>query len=71
MSKLKLKVNDEVVRDSTEIVSTFNDHFSGVEQVLHVINPYLPDDPTANVKQVRKSFIFWNTDAKEVYNIIL
>ena len=49
--KLKLKVNDELVTDSTEIASTFNNHFSSVTQVLNANIPNLPDDPTANVKE--------------------
>ena len=69
--KLKLKVNDELVTDSTEIASTFNNHFSSVAQVLNANIPNLPDDPTANVKRVRNSFVFLDTDAEEIYNIIL
>ena len=45
-----MKVNDELVTDSTEIASTFNNHFSSVAQVLTANISNLPDGPTANVK---------------------
>ena len=37
-SKLKLKLNDELLTDTTEIASTFNNHFSNVAQVLNANN---------------------------------
>ena len=68
--KLKLKVNDEIVIDSTEIASKFNNHFSSVAQILNAIVPNLSDDPTANVERLRISFVFLNTEAEEIYNVI-
>ena len=64
--KLKMKVNNEIVTCSTEIASTFNNSFSSVAQVLKVNIPYWPDDQTANVKRIRKSVVFLNTDAEGV-----
>ena len=69
--KFKLKVNDDFFTDSTEIASSFNNHFSSVPRVLNANIPNFPDDPTANVKRIRNSFVFLNTDAAEIYNIIL
>ena len=69
--KLKLKVKDELVTDSIEIASTFNNHFSSVAQVLNTNIPNLPDDPTANVKRIRNSFVFLNAVSEEVYNILV
>ena len=54
--KLIWKINDKLVTDSTEIVSTFNNHFSSVAQVLNANIPTLPDDQTANVKRIRNYF---------------
>ena len=68
--KVKLKVNDELVTDSTEIISAFNNHFSSFTQALNANLSNMPDDPTANVKPIRNSF-FLNTDAEEIYFIIL
>ena len=63
---LKLNVYDELFTYSTEIASTFNNHFSSVAQALNANIPNLPDDPTANVERIRNSFVFLNTDAKEI-----
>ena len=56
--KLKLKVKEESLTDSTEIASTFNNHFSSVAQVLNANIPNLSDDPTANVKRIRTPLFF-------------
>ena len=70
-SKFKLKVNDELFTDSTDIASILINHFSSVAQVLNANIPNFPDDLTANVKRIRNSFVFLNTDAEEIYKIIL
>ena len=49
----------------------FNNNFSSVAQVLNESIPYLPDDTTASVKIIRKSFVVSDTDAEEFYNIFL
>ena len=46
--------------------STSNNHFSSVAQALKANIPNLPDDPTANVKRIRISFFFLNTDAEKL-----
>ena len=56
---------------TTEIASTINKHFSSVTQVLNVYFPSLTDDSTANLKIIRNTFVFLNTDAEEMYNITL
>ena len=57
--KLKLKVNDEIVTDSTETFSTFNDNIFSVEQVMNTNILNLPDDLTANMNRIRNSFVFF------------
>ena len=61
--KVKLKVNDELVTDSTEIASTFN------AQVLNENILNFPDDPKDNLKRIRNCFVFSNTEADQIYNI--
>ena len=64
--QIKLKVYDGLVTSSTEITSTFNNHFYSVALVRNVNSPSLPDDPTAYVKIMKNSFIFLNTVADEI-----
>ena len=49
--KLKLKVNDKLVSDSTEISSAFNKHFSSVAQILNANVPSLDDEQKVNIKK--------------------
>ena len=69
--KHKLKVNAELVTVPTKIASTFSDHFSSVAQVRNAVIPTLPDDPAANIRRMRKSFVFLNCQPEEINNIIL
>ena len=67
----KLKVNDQIATGSTETASTLNNQFSSVAHILNANIPKLSDNLTADAKQIRSSFVFLNTEAKEFYDIIL
>ena len=69
--QLKLKVNDDIITDSSTIASKFNTHFAEVAPSLDANIPRLSDDPVANTQAVSNSFVFYNTIAEEVYKIIL
>ena len=53
------------------ITSTFKTHFTEVAPSLDANIPRLPDDPGANIQAISNSFVFRNTNAEEVYKIIL
>ena len=69
--KLKLKVNDTLITDSTELASILKNLFSSVAQVLDANIPSLPDDPTSNERKIRNSLAFINNHSGENYNIML
>ena len=69
--RLKLKLKYELLTDSTGKASTFINHFISVAQVLNANIYSLPDNPTGIVKRKRSFFVFLNSDAEEIGNIIL
>ena len=69
--KLKLKVIDDITTYSSTIASTFNAHFAEVAPSLDANIPRLTDDPISYIPAISNSFVFCNTDAEEIYKIIL
>ena len=54
----------------TEIAFKFNNNLSSVAQGLKSNIPFLPDEPTFNVKMI-SSFVFLDTDSEEFRSIIV
>ena len=69
-TQLKLKADGHVITEPSSLASTFNNHFSGVARALDANIPVLNDSPITNVRSNPNSFVFRNTDAAEITNII-
>ena len=59
-SQMKLKVNDDIITDSSTIVSATYIHFSEVAPFLNTNIPSLPDDPVENIKVFAKVMLMKN-----------
>lgn len=71
LNDVKLASWNDIISDPVSVSNIFNDHFSTIAGKLADDIPVVDDNPLSYVDRLPNSFVYFDSDAREVDKIIL